>query len=101
MEAKFYLKNLSAETIEYLIQLLITSLNKIENKSALKSRAINFIYTLCNYEITYRCCKLIENVFVMNWESIREKEKNMKKIMEKFVVWAIFWSVYELALIED
>jgi hypothetical protein len=35
----------------------------------------------------------------MNWESIREKEKNMKKIIEKFVAWAIYWSLYGLVLI--
>lgn len=37
---------------------------------------------------------MMECIFKLNQESIREKEKNMKKTIEKFVNWVILMVLY-------
>ena len=37
----------------------------------------------------------------MNWESIKDKEKNMKKIIDRFLPWALYWCLIGLVFVED
>ena len=101
LEARNYLSALNQETIEELVRGLVSMLGKVESKATLKSKSINLIYPLTPQEIAHRCCRVVEAVFTMNWESVREKEKGMRKLVERFVAWTIYWGMVGLVAVED
>ena len=37
----------------------------------------------------------------MNWESIRDKEKNAKKMIDRFISWLAYWSLLGVVLVDD
>ena len=93
LEKKGQLVNLSPEAVELLASGLCSALTKLENKSTMRSKTIHFAYLLNHLEVTHRCMRLMTAIFKMNWESIREKEKTSKKMIESFTSWLLFWSL--------
>ena len=87
--------------MEDLIRGLTTKLTRIDNKTVLKSKSINLIYNISRCEMAHRCCRLVEAIFTMNWESVREREKGMKKLVERFVAWVIYWALLAIVFVED
>lgn len=37
----------------------------------------------------------------MNWETIKESEKNLRKNIDKFVLWVIVWTLINFIAPED
>lgn len=37
----------------------------------------------------------------MNWETIKESEKNLRKNIDKFVIWTILWALVGLVSPDD
>ena len=101
LEVKGKLINLSTDAVECLTSGLISALSKLENKSVFKSKMISFAYPISNLEITFRCIRLMQAIFKMNWESIRDKEKNAKKMIDRFVSWLVYWGLIGVIFVED
>ena len=40
-------------------------------------------------------------IFKGNWESIRDKEKNYRKTIDRFISWLAFWSLIGVVCIDD
>ena len=76
-------------------------LTKLENKTLFKSKSINFAYPINNQEITYRCLRLTKAILKMNWENIRDKEKNAKTMIDRFISWLAYWSLLGVVLVDD
>jgi hypothetical protein len=87
--------------VEWLIGGLVNMMGKLENRSLLKGKQVGFVYPLAAWELTQRVCRTVEAVFVMNWESMREKEKSMRKIVDRFVAWCTYWTLLGVVLVED
>jgi dynein heavy chain, axonemal len=99
LEGRGMLANLSSEGLEWLVAGLSASLNKLEGKTTLKSKAISLAYPISSMEITYRCVRLMSAIFKMNWESIRDKEKNTKKMVDRFISWLLYWSLLGIVFV--
>ena len=80
---------------------LSSALTRLENISIFKSKSINFAYPINSLEITHRCLRMMRAVFKMNWESIRDKEKNAKKMIDRFISWLLYWSLLGVVHVDD
>ena len=87
--------------LEYLYLQLSSMIEKIAPQGVAKIKSIDFIYSISNLELVHKCCQLIENILKMNWDTIKQKDKNNKKTFEKFALWAVFWSLSGLVASED
>lgn len=101
LEARGLTLNLTRDTVEYLIVVLSGALSRLENKNSFKSKSISFSFPLSSFEISYRCCRLLRAVFLMNWESIRDKEKSSKRVIDRLVSWLLYWSLLGIVLSND
>ena len=68
-------------------------IEKISCRGLVKIKSVEFLYDISSLELAHKCCRLIESILKMNWNTIKEKDKNNKKIIEKFSVWVLFWSL--------
>lgn len=37
----------------------------------------------------------------MNWESVRDKEKSSRRLIDRFVSWLLYWSLLGIVLVSD
>lgn len=79
-----------------MIDQVVSCIQKIVSDGKLKVKTVELLYQISELEIAYRCGNMISSIFKMNWETIKESEKNLRKNIDKFVQWVIVWSLMGL-----
>lgn len=97
----FYLNNRLIENLNY-IRSVVNNIEKIKNKS--QQEKDTFIRENKNFSKFIKNKRYFEQVLNKNNEENESKNQNIEKnifLIDKYILWYIFWSIYEVCEIES
>lgn len=67
--------------LEHLTYQLSLMIDRLAPSGQVRLKSVELLYNISSLELAYKLCTIAESVLKMNWDTIKDKDKNSKKVI--------------------